>query len=229
MVTDSGESRGAPLGAEPVGGYGAAKPPPVTPRQPPSGPTGSPQTRLVVLRGPSGAGKSTVATAVRARLGRGVALVQQDLLRRVVLREHDVPGGLNIALIATVCRFSLDAGYHVILEGILSAARYGPMLHQLAADHRGRTTFFYFDVPFAETVRRHTTRPQASEFTPEDMRGWYATSGRLGMPDEQIITSSSSLDTSVARIVAHMAGSEGGASRGPARRTMLARDLDQRS
>ncbi|MGK3206089.1 kinase [Amycolatopsis sp. MEPSY49] len=194
----------------------AAAASPATPPEPPAGPTGSSRTRLVVLRGPSGAGKSTVATAVRARLGRGVALVQQDILRRVVLREHDVPGGLNIALIATVCRFSLDAGYHVILEGILSAARYGPMLRRLATDHRGHTSFFYFDVPFAETVRRHATRPQASEFTPEDMHGWYAASGRLDVPGEQIIATASSVDTSVARIVAHVAGTEQDASQAPA-------------
>jgi len=184
---------------------GAARPAAATPQEPPSGPTGSPHTQLVVLRGPSGAGKSTVATAVRARLGRGVALVQQDVLRRVVLREHDVPGGLNIALIATVCRFSLDAGYHVILEGILTAARYGTMLHRLADDHRGRTSFFYFDVPFDETVRRHATRPQAGEFTPEDMRGWYPASGRLDVPGEQIIAATSSVNASVDRIVAYMA------------------------
>ncbi|MFJ7216552.1 kinase [Amycolatopsis sp. NPDC098790] len=159
-----------------------------------------------MLRGPSGAGKTTVATAVRARLGRGVALVQQDVLRRVVLREHDVPGGLNIALIATVCRFSLDAGYHVVLEGILTAARYGPMMRQLAADHRGRTSFFYFDVPFAETVRRHATRPQATEFTSEDMRGWYPASERLGVPGEHVIAATSSAEASVDRIVAHLAG-----------------------
>ena len=133
-------------------------------------------------------------------------------LRRVVLREHDVPGGLNIALIATVCRFSLDAGYHVILEGILTAARYGPMLRQLAADHRGRTSFFYFDVPFAETVRRHATRPQASEFTPEDMRGWYAASGRLDVSGEQVITATSSAEASVDRIMAHLASDERDAS-----------------
>jgi predicted kinase len=183
----------------------AARPAAAIPQEPPSGPTGSPHTQLVVLRGPSGAGKSTVATAVRARLGRGVALVQQDVLRRVVLREHDVPGGLNIALIATVCRFSLDAGYHVIVEGILSAARYGPMLRQLADDHRGRTSLFYFDVPFDETVRRHATRPQADEFTSEAMRGWYPASGRLEVPGEQIIAATSSVNASVDRIVAYMA------------------------
>lgn len=117
-----------------------------------SGAVGTAQTNLVVLRGPSGSGKSTVAAAARARLPRGVALVSQDLLRRMVLREHDVPDGVNIGLISTVCRYSLDAGYSVILEGILHSERYGPMLRQLAADHRGQTSFLYFDVPFAETL-----------------------------------------------------------------------------
>lgn len=190
----------------------ATPPTAATSQEPPSGPTGSPHTQLVVLRGPSGAGKTTVATAVHARLGRGVALVQQDVLRRVVLRERDVPGGLNIALIATVCRFSLDAGYHVILEGILTAARYGPMLRQLATDHRGRTSFFYLDVPFTETVRRHATRPQAGEFTPADMSGWYAASGRLDIPGEQVISATSSAEESVGRIVALVAGNDQGGS-----------------
>ncbi|MCR6488366.1 kinase [Amycolatopsis sp. OK19-0408] len=200
------------IGRDAAAPAAAARPAAAGSQKPPNGPTGSPHTQLIVLRGPSGAGKSTVATAARAQLGRGVALVQQDVLRRVVLREHDVPGGLNIALIATVCRFSLDAGYHVILEGILTAARYGPMLRQLAADHHGRTTFFYFDVPFAETVRRHATRPQASEFTPKDMSDWYSASGRLDVPGEQIIAATSSADTSVARIVAYMTGNGSDAS-----------------
>jgi predicted kinase len=168
----------------------------------PTGPVGSPETRLVVVRGPSGAGKSTVAATARSRLGRGVALVQQDLLRRIVLRERDVPAGVNIGLISTVCRYSLDAGYHVILEGILTPARYAAMLRQLAGDHRGQTTFFYLDVPFDETVRRHATRSQASEFTPEDMRGWYDASARLGVPGEQIVAASSSEDDTVDRVMA---------------------------
>jgi predicted kinase len=168
-------------------------------------PTGSSGTRLVVLRGPSGAGKSTVAAAARAELGRGVALVQQDLLRRIVLREHDVPGGVNIGLIEAVCRFSLDAGYHVILEGILTAARYGPMLRKLAADHRGHTAFVYLDVPFDETVRRHATREQAREFTPDDMRGWYHASGPLGISGEQIIAATSTATETIHRVVTLLA------------------------
>ncbi|MBP8539203.1 zeta toxin family protein, partial [Streptomyces sp. MK37H] len=54
---------------------------------------GSAATRLIVLRGNSASGKSSVAAGLRARHGRGLALVAQDNLRRVVpvaetLRRH---------------------------------------------------------------------------------------------------------------------------------------------
>jgi len=52
---------------------------------------GNGDTRLAVLRGPSGSGKSSTARAVRERLGRGVARVEQDHLRRIVLRDLDLP------------------------------------------------------------------------------------------------------------------------------------------
>ena len=65
---------------------------------------GSATTRLVVIRGNSASGKSAVAGKIRARYGRGLAIVGQDNLRRVVLREHDIPGGTNIGLIDLVAR-----------------------------------------------------------------------------------------------------------------------------
>ncbi|MGI8747739.1 MAG: AAA family ATPase, partial [Deinococcus sp.] len=128
---------------------------------------GTSQTRLLMLRGNSGSGKSSVARAVRLAAGRGVAWVEQDYLRRTLLREHDVPGGLNIALIEQTVRFALDHGYHVILEGILYSGHYGEMLTGLCRAHRGQNFAYYFDLPFDETVRRHQTRPQAHEFGTE--------------------------------------------------------------
>jgi predicted kinase len=95
---------------------------------------------LVVLRGNSGSGKSTVARVVRERVER-VALVQQDVVRRQVLGEGDVAGGVNIGLLDVMARYALERGYHVILEGILNAARYGEMLRGLARDHPA--AFFY--------------------------------------------------------------------------------------
>jgi predicted kinase len=145
---------------------------------------------LIVLRGNSGSGKSSVARAVRARVPR-VALVQQDVVRRDVLDEGDVAGGANIGLLDVMARYALDHGYHVVLEGILNARRYGDMLRGLARDHAA--AFFYFDVSFEETARRHASRPQAAEFSVEDMRGWYRSRDLLGDPAERIIPESSSL------------------------------------
>ncbi|MFI5615667.1 hypothetical protein [Amycolatopsis sp. NPDC051903] len=106
------------------------------------------------------------------------------MLRRQVLREHDHRGAANIGLIDTVARYALDAGSHVVLEGSLHADRYGTMLRRLIADHRGRTHVAYFDVPFEDTVARHATRPQAREFTAEQMRGRYVADDQLGVPGE---------------------------------------------
>jgi predicted kinase len=120
---------------------------------------GSERTRLIVMRGNSGSGKSTVATALREASGRGIAWVSQDLIRRIILREKDKPGGVNIGLIEQVARYSLDNGYHVILDGIFYADRYGPMLAALSRDHLGVSCFYYLDVSIEETLRRHLSRP----------------------------------------------------------------------
>jgi hypothetical protein len=163
--------------------------------------TGTDQTRLIVLRGNSGSGKTSTAKALRAHLGRGTALVEQDYLRRIVLKEHDIADGANIGLISQTTRYALDHGYDVILDGILNAARYGSMLDVLQHDHRGQSSFYYFDVSFAETLRRHATRPQAKEFGIEEMRGWYRERDSLAFTEERLVLETSSLDETVNRIL----------------------------
>lgn len=167
-------------------------------------PTGTPHTRLIILRGNSGSGKSTIAHAVRDRYGHGCALVEQDYLRRTVLRERDIPQGNAAALIEHTIRFALDIGYNVICEGILHSTRYSPMLHRLCAAHRGTTTLFYLDVSLTETLRRHASRPQASEFTTQDMRRWYLPHDHLGFPTEHVIREGTSLTDTVNLIAAHL-------------------------
>ncbi len=162
---------------------------------------GSENTRLIVLRGNSGSGKSSVAAEVRARHGRGMALVGQDYLRRLVLRERDIPGGANIGLIDTVTRYALDHGFHVILDGILDSRRYAAMLDALRRDHRGISCWYYLDVPFEETMRRHATRPQATEFGRAEMQRWYRELDLLPGGIEQIISASNSLDDTVRQVM----------------------------
>ncbi|MFJ5841096.1 AAA family ATPase [Streptomyces shenzhenensis] len=162
---------------------------------------GTEETRLVVLRGNSASGKSSVAAGLRERFGRGLAVVGQDNLRRIVLRERDRPGAANIGLIGLTARYALDAGFHVVVEGILYADRYGDMLAALCADHRGPTRGYYLDVPFDETLARHATKPIADDVSERQLRDWYRPRDLLPGGIETVIGAGSALHETVDRIM----------------------------
>ncbi|NDZ61685.1 kinase [Streptomyces anulatus] len=162
---------------------------------------GTRETRLIILRGNSASGKSSVAAGLRESFGRGLAVVGQDNLRRTVLRERDRPGAANIGLIDLTARYALDAGYHVVVEGILYADHYGDMLAGLRADHRGPTHGYYLDVPFAETVARHATKPIADTVDENLLRGWYRPRDVLPDGVETVIGADSVLAGTVDRIM----------------------------
>jgi hypothetical protein len=128
-----------------------------------------------------------VAGALQRALGPGTALVGQDHLRRVVLREHDVPGGDNIGLIAHTVRHCLGIGYDVVLEGILVGAHYAAMVQQLVESHVGASHVFYLDVPLDETLRRHQGRPLRDEVSADRLRSWFVPHDVLGLPGEVVL------------------------------------------
>ncbi|GIE82127.1 hypothetical protein Aph02nite_80770 [Actinoplanes philippinensis] len=158
---------------------------------------------LVILRGNSGSGKTTTAREARRRYGRGCALIEQDHLRRVILREHGGLGDEALAprFIVATTKAALDAGYHVILEGILHTGEYGLPLRNLVASHPGRTACFYMDIGFEETVRRHRTREDPIPVTPEMMQEWYTKTDLLGIPNEKIIPENASFEQAVRTIM----------------------------
>ncbi|GAA4590268.1 thymidylate kinase [Actinoplanes octamycinicus] len=158
----------------------------------------SPYPTLVVIRGNSGSGKTTTAREVRRRYGRGCALIEQDHLRRIILREHDTgPDPVAPRFIATTARAALDGGYHVVLEGILWTGRYGDAVRDLIAGHPGPSAAYFLDVSFDETVRRHRRRPEPIPVTAEEMRDWYHPWDLLGVPGEQVIPEQSDLESAV--------------------------------
>lgn len=119
----------------------------------------------------------------------------------MVLREREVSGGANIALIDLVARFAASSGYHVIIDGILRAEIYADMLDGLRRDHDGSAHFYYLHVPYPETLRRHVTRPQAAEFGPEQMSTWYRELDLLPSGIERIIPAASTLNATVRQIM----------------------------
>ncbi|MFG2059385.1 AAA family ATPase [Micromonospora sp. NPDC048930] len=165
---------------------------------------------LVIVRGNSGSGKTTAAREVRRRYGRGVALLEQDHLRRVVLREHDSAhiDPVAPAFITAMARTALDLGYHVILEGILHAERYAEALCQLINNHPGPVAVFYMDVSFDETVRRHLSRSEPIPVTADEMRQWYAHRDLLDIPGETVIPETTTFEQMVTTIL-HASGLAG--------------------
>jgi predicted kinase len=157
--------------------------------------------RLIVIRGNSGSGKSSVAEGIRAAYGHGVAWIEQDYVRRIIFDELAQPDGANIAMIAQIAKHALDRGYHAVVEGLMPTVRYGGMLTELARAYAGSAYFYYLDIPFEETVRRHGMRDKASAFTAADMAEWYRPRDLLEQPPETIIDQSSSLEETVQRIL----------------------------
>lgn len=123
---------------------------------------GTEETRLIVVRGNSASGKSSVAAGLRERFGRNLALVGQDTMPRVVLRERDRPGAANIGLIGMTARYALDAGFHTVVEGILYADRYGAMLEDLVRDHRGISRCYYAATTWTCRFRKRSSGTRRS-------------------------------------------------------------------
>jgi len=108
-------------------------------------------------------------------------------VRREMLRVKDSENNPAIQLIYDLCMYGNNVGYTVILEGILSSKKYGAMLHRLLNDFQGEKLIYYFDISFEETVRRHTTKPNAHEFGESEMRQWWKDQDVLSVPGERRI------------------------------------------
>ena len=143
---------------------------------------------LIVLRGNSGSGKTTIAKHLQKEVfGYETAVIEQDYIRRELLREKDRPNQPNIELINMVVRFSMKHKAVVILEGILPKKHYGDILLELANDFES-TRFYYFELSFEETLRRHATKPNKDEFGEKEMREWFQAGDMMNLASEKVIT-----------------------------------------
>lgn len=157
--------------------------------------------KLIIIRGNSGSGKSIVAEKLRESLGGKTAVVGQDTLRRTILMETDSLQNTDIiGLLQQTVIYCLDKGYSVIVEGILSKPKYRNVLVELMEYAPCESHVFYLDVSIEETVRRHVTKPIATEVSEEKLRSWYQPKNYLDVPGEVIIDETSTLEETVERI-----------------------------
>lgn len=156
--------------------------------------------KIIIIRGNSGSGKSTIAQRVRDELGEKVMFLQQDVLRRDILKVKDKEGNPVIGLIEQLALYGKKTGYDVLLEGILSENKYGSMLRNLIGEF-DESYVYYMDIPFNETLRRHNLRYKNSDFGEAEMREWWKEKDYLNVEGEKILGETLSEDELVASVL----------------------------
>src|ERR1700735_3730794 len=82
----------------------------------------------------------------------------------------------------------MSAGFCTVLEGILYSAHYGQMFADLRAEYGDRSSWWYLEVPFEQTLQRHATKPEACDYGRAEMSAWWHERDLLPGGFEQIIT-----------------------------------------
>jgi predicted kinase len=162
--------------------------------------SGKHTSKLIILRGNSGSGKSTVAKKLREVSSRKIALIEQDYIRRTILKEFKPDDVFHIDLIFDTVEFALAHSYDVILEGILNFGRYDSLLTRLI-ELCPEYYIYYFDTSFEETLKRHATKLNAHEFGEKELREWYKPKDLSNFKREKIIPEEYSLEQTVKTIV----------------------------
>lgn len=154
-------------------------------------------SRLIIIRGNSGSGKSTAARKLQIKLGRNTLIISQDIVRRQMLYVRDGQDTPALSLLATLLNYGHSHCRHVILEGILYADWYAPLFKQAVNIFGNRIYAYYYDLSFEETLKRHATRKERSDFGEQEMRRWWRTGDYLRIISEKIFKAEITLDDAV--------------------------------
>lgn len=161
--------------------------------------------KLIVIRGPSGAGKSSIAAELQERSSEPALLVSEDKVRRLFSDWKQPKHDASKRMVANMVITGLKENYHVIYEGISNIKTHRPYFDEILASHPSSNFFFYLDVSFEETLKRHSTRPNNNEFGEAEMKTWWEYATPTGYEFETTIPETSTFEETVATI-ARVAG-----------------------
>lgn len=159
--------------------------------------------KLVILRGNSGSGKTSAAKELQKKFGRNTMLISHDMVRMEMLFAKDKEA---LPLIKTLLKYGRKNSEITILEGILDSEQYRPLFETAASEYGENIFAYYYDLPFEETLLRHETKPNRSDFGEEDMRRWWKEKDFIGIIPEKIITKDMNLSETVDMIFNDVSG-----------------------
>ena len=153
-------------------------------------------SKIIILRGNACSGKTTVSKALKQKIGNDMMLIPQDFVRMEMLGVEDVRNNPAIALLQNLVIYGHSNFEIVILEGILNKWHYQNLFKTIEEVYKTQIFAYYFDLPFEETVKRHTER-NCSSFGEKEMREWWAEKDYIMNIKEKIITKDMSIDETV--------------------------------
>lgn len=157
--------------------------------------------KLIILRGNSGSGKTSVAKALQEKFGPNTMLISHDMIRMQVLHVWSRLGvEKSLPLMVELMKYGRKNSEVTIIEGILPTPDYNPLFEAAVQEYGPHIYAYYYDLPFEETLLRHSTKPNRDEFGEEDMRRWWREKDYLSMIQETILHADLSLEDAVEQI-----------------------------
>lgn len=157
---------------------------------------------IIIIRGNAASGKTSLAYALQEEMGENTLLLSQDLLRRTMLHAHDGFDTPTIPLLLNLLEYGYDNCQTVILEGILRSNWYQPVWQKILELYNLEHIYaYYYDLPFDETIKRHSSREKAKEFGQDALKRWWIDKDYLTEIPETRLTKDLSLEDAKALIL----------------------------
>ena len=157
--------------------------------------------KLIILRGNSGSVKTSAAKLLQQRFGPNTMLISHEMVRMQILHVWSREGlEKSLPLMMELLKYGRRHSEITILEGILPQPDYAPLFDCALEEYAENIFAYYYDIPFEETLRRHSTKPNRNDFGEEDMRRWWQERDYLAQIKETIFHEDISLEDAVEQI-----------------------------
>lgn len=154
--------------------------------------------KLIILRGNSGSGKTTAAKMLQEKFGPNTMLISHDMVRMEILHVWSVEGLIKSQpLMINLLKYGKLNSEVTILEGILPSKEYHPLFEAAVEEYGQNIYSYYYDLPFEETLLRHSTKPNRNDFGETEMRRWWIEKDYLSIIPQTILTKELSLENAV--------------------------------
>lgn len=115
---------------------------------------------------------------------------------------HDGFDTPTIPLLLNLLEYGYDNCQTVILEGILRSNWYQPVWQKILELYSLEHIYaYYYDLPFDETIKRHSSREKAKEFGQDALKRWWIDKDYLTEIPETRLTKDLSLEDAKALIL----------------------------